>query len=29
LPPNLRPTAWPGTSIGREFFMKVSYLFKP
>jgi hypothetical protein len=29
LPPYLQPTSWPGTSVGREFFLKISYLFRP
>ena len=28
-PTYLQPTSWPGTSVGREFFMKISYLFRP
>jgi hypothetical protein len=28
LPPYLQPTSWPGISVGREFFVKISYLFR-
>ena len=28
LPPYLFRRDWPGTAVGRQFFVKVSYLFR-